>query len=144
MHNTTKPKSIVINPTEKTLFLLIAFSKPNLITEFKIPTDTIGIKILHVCTIKSTLPYSALVNTLVYKGSIKKTSSLELKVPIAKVKVLDASFLYLSTVITYPKYEQNKRTHRSLMQTISPTFKIFIVYLYFAKHSTTLTTLLFN
>ena len=62
------------------------------------PQETSGSKKLPICTIRSTVPYSASLSTEVYSGVSKKTSTLELKVPMAKMRVLEMSFQYLFKV----------------------------------------------
>ena len=60
-----------------------------------LPQETSGSKKLPTCTIRSTVPYSASESTEVYSGIKRNTSTLELKVPMAKIKVFEISFQYL-------------------------------------------------
>ena len=66
------------------------------------PQETKGSRKLPICTIRSTVPYSASLSTEVYSGIRKKTSTLELKVPMAKIRVFDISFQYLFKIKTLP------------------------------------------
>ena len=63
------------------------------------PQDTRGSRKFPTCTIRSTVPYSASLRTEVYSGINKKTSTLELKVPMAKMRVLEIRFRYLFKAI---------------------------------------------
>ncbi len=59
-----------------------------------------GISTFAVCWIKSAVPYSPVTIIRVTYGIRRKLSTFEEKVPIANIKVLVASFLYLSKFFT--------------------------------------------
>ena len=91
----------MLNTPRLSLFL----PKPKRMTALNMPTETKGISKLAVCTIKSAEPYCSLVSTRVYKGISRNTNALEAKVPIAKIMVLESSFLYLSILpLNYNEY----------------------------------------
>ena len=81
------------------------FSRPNRIMALTIPKVIRGINRFPISTMVLVMPYSSVESTRVYRGIKRNTKTFELKVPTAKISVLETSLLYLSKA--KPQFHQS-------------------------------------
>ena len=96
----TIENNITANVEEKIVFLSPSPIKEKRTVASIIDKVRIGSNKVTVVTIKSAIPYSEVVNTPVYRGTIKKEMNLDKKLETANNTAFSAKYLYLFLLIT--------------------------------------------